>query len=89
MADETYKNHIFDDLTLPLSLIEKPFELIDSDNSSLCCIGEILIDNVKANYQEIVDALEAKFGNIEIEHDKYGKGQIYPWGKVVGVSSDK
>ena len=90
MANETYKNNIADDVNLPLSLLKDHMVCIENGDVGSCAIiGELLVNNAIKNLQEITDALEAKFGKIEIEHERIDRDQIYHWGKVIGVSSEK
>ena len=47
-----------------------------------------MIENAEKNLKEISDALEDKFGDIEIVHENYdGEKVLYPWDKVVGIST--
>ncbi len=92
MANETYTQSLYDDLTLPLGLLRGQMESVmdaNTDRDTCACIGEVLIQNAEKNYRQLVDALEAKFGHIEIEHEKENGHLIYHWGKVIGVSSEK
>ncbi len=90
MSEDTYTQCLSDDLTLPLSLLLDFMRTIEASGDhrySWPAIACLLIENAEKNLKEISDALEDKFGDIEIVHEDYDGKALYPWGKVVGISN--
>ncbi len=90
MSEDTYTQDLYDELTLPLSLLSdfmRTKELSGDHHYSWPPIAYLLIENATENLKEISDALEDKFGNIGIVHEDYDEKMLYPWGKVVGISN--
>ena len=91
MSEDTYTQCLSDDLTLPLSLLVgfmRTIELSGQHDYGWPAIFGTLIENAEKNLKEISDALEDKFGDIEIVHENYDcEKALYPWGKVVGISN--
>jgi hypothetical protein len=84
---DTNKSDLIDDVTLPFSIIFEYIRTIEFSSRPACpYVLDVLVKNTEENLKEIANALNAKFGRIQIEHENYNPNRvIYPWGKVAGV----
>jgi len=84
---DTFSEDLIDDVTHPLSTIRNYMRTVElSGKDGSVYIADILVQDAEKRLEEIVNALEAKFGKIQIEHENYDPNKVlFPWGKVVGV----